>query len=84
MDEVEDDPQRRKPDITIAKENLNWQPKVPLKSGLQKTVDYFRKELKRNRLEENHLESKSHNMELFEAESTSNGDKSPSEERDDL
>ena len=64
-EEVEDDPQRRRPDISVAKEHLDWEPKVTLKSRLEKTVDYFRKELKRNRLIENHLESKLHNMELF-------------------
>lgn len=64
-EEVEDDPQRRRPDITVAKENLQWEPKIPLLKGLEKTIDYFQKELKRNRLEENHLESISHNEELF-------------------
>lgn len=68
-DEVEDDPQRRRPDITVAKENLDWRPVVPLNVGLEKTIDYFRKELTRNRLEESHLESKLHNKELFDPES---------------
>lgn len=45
--EVEDDPQRRRPDITRAKLYLKWEPKVSLNVGLQKTVDYFKKELKR-------------------------------------
>ena len=36
-----DDPTRRKPDITLAREHLDWEPKVDLKSGLQKTIDYF-------------------------------------------
>ncbi|XP_044266610.1 UDP-glucuronic acid decarboxylase 1 [Tribolium madens] len=45
--EVEDDPQRRRPDITRAKKYLNWEPKVDLNTGLQKTVDYFRQELHR-------------------------------------
>ncbi|XP_073992488.1 UDP-xylose synthase [Rhodnius prolixus] len=44
---VEDDPQRRKPDISRAKNYLNWQPKVPLKQGLEQTVSYFRQELQR-------------------------------------
>lgn len=44
---VEDDPQRRKPDITRARDILKWEPKVPLQEGLQETVDYFRKELRR-------------------------------------
>ena len=38
----QDDPQRRKPDITLAKELLGWEPKVPLKDGLQKAIAYFR------------------------------------------
>ncbi len=37
-----DDPQRRKPDITLAKEFLGWEPKVPLKEGLQQAIAYFR------------------------------------------
>ena len=37
-----DDPKRRKPDITLAKELLNWEPKVSLQDGLAKTIEYFR------------------------------------------
>ncbi|XP_028132045.1 UDP-glucuronic acid decarboxylase 1 [Diabrotica virgifera virgifera] len=47
VSEVEDDPQRRRPDISRAKNILNWEPKVDLNVGLQKTVEYFRQELKR-------------------------------------
>ncbi len=36
-----DDPQRRQPDITRAKEILNWEPKVRLEDGLKATIDYF-------------------------------------------
>lgn len=37
-----DDPTQRQPDITLAKEKLNgWEPKVPLKEGLEKTITYF-------------------------------------------
>ena len=36
-----DDPRQRKPDITRAQNLLNWSPTVPLREGLQKTVDYF-------------------------------------------
>ncbi len=36
-----DDPRRRKPDITLATELLNWQPRVPLPEGLSKTIAYF-------------------------------------------
>lgn len=39
----EDDPKQRRPDITLARETLGWEPKVPLEEGLKKTVDYFRK-----------------------------------------
>ncbi len=36
-----DDPKQRQPDITLAKENLGWEPKVALREGLQKTIAYF-------------------------------------------
>ncbi|MDA3927809.1 MAG: SDR family oxidoreductase [Prolixibacteraceae bacterium] len=37
-----DDPTQRQPDISLAKEKLNgWEPKVPLKEGLTKTIEYF-------------------------------------------
>jgi UDP-glucuronate decarboxylase len=43
-----DDPVKRKPDITLARENLNgWQPLVPLRYGLVKTVEYFEELLKK-------------------------------------
>lgn len=48
MPAVEDDPQRRKPDIARAKKFLNWEPRVPLKIGLEKTIEYFRKEIERS------------------------------------
>jgi UDP-glucuronate decarboxylase len=38
----EDDPQRRNPDITLAKETLDWLPTVSLDDGLQETIDYFK------------------------------------------
>jgi UDP-glucuronate decarboxylase len=37
-----DDPQQRKPDITLAKDKLNWEPKIALSGGLDKTIEYFR------------------------------------------
>ncbi|XP_070157140.1 UDP-glucuronic acid decarboxylase 1 isoform X1 [Polyergus mexicanus] len=46
---VEDDPQRRRPDISRAKKYLNWEPKVPLVEGLKKTIVYFAKELQRTK-----------------------------------
>lgn len=45
MDGVQDDPRRRKPDITRAIKYLNWYPKVPLKEGLKRTIEYFKQEL---------------------------------------
>ncbi|HSR51158.1 MAG TPA: UDP-glucuronic acid decarboxylase family protein [Acidobacteriota bacterium] len=36
-----DDPVRRRPDISRALEKLDWEPKVPLREGLQMTIDYF-------------------------------------------
>jgi len=38
----EDDPMRRQPDITKAKEVLNWEPKVNLEDGLIKTIEYYK------------------------------------------
>ncbi len=38
-----DDPKRRNPDITIAKNELNWSPKYDLDGGLIKTIEYFKK-----------------------------------------
>ena len=37
----EDDPKQRKPDIGLAKKELNWEPKVDLEEGLEKTIEYF-------------------------------------------
>lgn len=36
-----DDPTQRKPDISLAKEKLSWQPKIQLNEGLTKTIEYF-------------------------------------------
>ena len=38
----EDDPKQRQPDISVAKRDLSWEPKVALKDGLTATIDYFR------------------------------------------
>lgn len=40
-----DDPAKRCPDISLAKEKLGWQPKVTIEEGLTKTIDYFREKL---------------------------------------
>ncbi|MFM7602723.1 MAG: UDP-glucuronic acid decarboxylase family protein [Pseudanabaena sp.] len=44
----QDDPQRRQPDISQAKFHLDWEPTVPLKEGLLKTIAYFRDYLNTN------------------------------------
>ena len=44
-----DDPVKRKPDISLAKEVLGWEPKVPLEEGLLKTISYFDELLKTGR-----------------------------------
>ena len=46
----QDDPKRRCPDITLAKETLNWEPKTPVKEGLKKTISYFEELLRRGDL----------------------------------
>ncbi len=38
-----DDPKTRQPDISSARENLDWEPKVSLEDGLESTIEYFRK-----------------------------------------
>ena len=43
-----DDPQRRLPDITMAKKLLNWNPQVDLHTGLKKTIDWYRSELEKS------------------------------------
>ena len=41
----EDDPRKRRPDITLAQTKLSWQPMIPLRDGLLKTIDYFKSQL---------------------------------------
>jgi UDP-glucuronate decarboxylase len=38
----QDDPLQRQPDITLAKQHLEWQPFMDLETGLAKTIDYFK------------------------------------------
>jgi UDP-glucuronate decarboxylase len=40
-----DDPKQRRPDITLAKKILNWEPRISLEEGLNKTIAHFRREL---------------------------------------
>lgn len=44
-----DDPTQRKPDITLAKNELGWEPKVDIKEGLSKTIEYFAKKIEGNK-----------------------------------
>jgi UDP-glucuronate decarboxylase len=44
---TKDDPRKRKPDITLAKEQLDWEPRVNVRDGLAKTIEYFAKELEK-------------------------------------
>jgi UDP-glucuronate decarboxylase len=43
MDLPQDDPKQRKPDISLAKKELSWEPKVALEDGLKETILYFKK-----------------------------------------
>jgi dTDP-glucose 4,6-dehydratase len=45
----EDDPKRRCPDITRAREVLDWEPRVPAREGLKRTVDWFARRTERVR-----------------------------------
>jgi UDP-glucuronate decarboxylase len=38
----QDDPVRRRPDISLAKEKVRWEPTIPLRDGIIRTIDYFR------------------------------------------
>ena len=44
-----DDPTQRRPDITLAKEKFDWEPKIKLSEGLDKTIEYFAKKIKENK-----------------------------------
>jgi UDP-glucuronate decarboxylase len=43
-----DDPKQRQPDISLARGTLAWEPKVPLREGLLKTISYFDRILMKN------------------------------------
>ena len=44
----ENDPIKRKPDITLANQQINWQPKIKRNDGLKETIKYFKSILKWN------------------------------------
>jgi len=55
-----DDPSQRRPDISLAREKLGWEPKIALRDGLAKTIEYFRKvDLKSFRKPTDHTAHKS-------------------------
>jgi UDP-glucuronate decarboxylase len=41
----QDDPLQRRPDISLARDRLGWEPSVAIEEGLRKTIDYFREVL---------------------------------------
>ena len=43
-----DDPTQRRPNISLAKQKLNWEPKIKLSEGLDKTIEYFAQKIKEN------------------------------------
>ena len=44
----QDDPKQRQPDISVAKAKLGWDVTVPLRAGLERTIDYFAKAVAAN------------------------------------
>ncbi len=44
----QDDPVRRRPDITLARKTLDWEPRTPLSEGLPRTIEYFEALLRRH------------------------------------
>lgn len=57
LDAVQDDPQKRRPDISTAMRELGWKPKVKVIDGVRKTVEYFRNELNKIKEEEKLMET---------------------------
>lgn len=45
LEATKDDPSRRRPDISVAKRELDWEPRWSVRDGLKKAIDYFKKEL---------------------------------------
>ena len=44
----QDDPKQRQPDISLAKAEFEWEPKIPLEEGLKLTIEYFDQLLRTN------------------------------------
>ena len=51
LDAQIDDPQRRRPDITVAMRELGWKPKVKVTDGIKRTIEYFKNELEKIEIE---------------------------------
>jgi UDP-glucuronate decarboxylase len=49
LNATQDDPQKRRPDITRAQEKLQWQPRFPVRQGIKETVEYFRNYLNQSK-----------------------------------
>ncbi|CAN0244856.1 unnamed protein product, partial [Discosporangium mesarthrocarpum] len=47
LEATKDDPNKRRPDISLAKEKLGWEPRVAVREGIEMTIKYFRQELER-------------------------------------
>ena len=46
MDALSDDPMQRKPDLTLAYQKINWNPKIDIKTGILETIKYFKEQIK--------------------------------------
>ncbi len=55
----QDDPRRRRPDISRAREVLGWEPRIPLDAGLKKTIAYFSGVLGKSRVPQSKTAPKS-------------------------
>ena len=45
LDAVSDDPMQRKPDLTLAYQKINWNPKIDIKTGILETIKYFKEQI---------------------------------------
>ena len=45
MDALSDDPMQRKPDLTLAYQKINWNPKIDIKTGILETIKYFKEQI---------------------------------------
>ena len=45
LDSLQDDPMQRKPDLTLAHQKINWNPKIDIKTGILETIKYFKEKI---------------------------------------